>query len=444
MALRRGENAPLPTAVVRLEFGRSAGGGGPRTDLCALLLTADRQARGAADFVHAAAPVHGSAAVRYEGSAVDGGQAVDTLTVDLAAVEPAVGTVLVVARSDGGTFGEVPGMWVRALAGGAEAVRHDCADAAGETAYVLGECYRRGGGWKFRAVGQGYESGLAGLAAAYGLARDALPGLPPEAPTTAADRAVQGAGGQGEGVGGGFGAVAGRVAGSGGAAAGASRGPAPVTPPPPPPVPTPVPAPAPVRLSKVTLTKQAPAVSLAKQGATSGALRVALDWEAQQRRWGQRPVDLDLCALFELSDGSKGVVQSLGGAFGALDRPPFILLDGDDRSGGTGEHLTLNMDRAAYFRRVLFFVTIYRGARSFAGLNATVTLRPERGADVDFTLDECTVESPVCALALLVREGEELVVRREARYLVPRRGVSPQRTVDYAYGWGLSWTPGRK
>jgi len=194
----------------------------------------------------------------------------------------------------------------------------------------------------------------------------------------------------------------------------------------------------------VTLTKQAPAVSLAKQGATSGALRVALDWEAQQRRWGQRPVDLDLCALFELSDGSKGVVQSLGGAFGALDRPPFILLDGDDRSGGTGEHLTLNMDRAAYFRRVLFFVTIYRGARSFAGLNATVTLRPERGADVDFTLDECTVESPVCALALLVREGEELVVRREARYLVPRRGVSPQRTVDYAYGWGLSWTPGRK
>jgi len=199
-----------------------------------------------------------------------------------------------------------------------------------------------------------------------------------------------------------------------------------------------------VRLSKVTLTKQAPAVSLTKQGATSGALRVTLAWEGPQRRWGQRPVDLDLCALFELSDGSKGVVQALGNSFGALDRPPFILLDGDDRSGGTGEHLTLNLDRAASFRRVLVFVSIYEGARSFAGLHATVTLRPERGAEVDFTLDECTVQSPVCALALLVREGNELVVRREARYLVPRRGVSPQRTVDYAYGWGLAWQPGRK
>jgi tellurite resistance protein TerA len=416
MALRRGENAPLPTAAVRLEFGRAAAGG-PRTDLCALLLTADRQARGAADFVHAAAPVHGSGAVRYEGTAAGGGESVDALTVDLDAVEAAVGTVLVVARSDGGPFGAVPGMWVRALAGGAEVVRYACADAAGETAYVLAECYRRGGGWKFRAVGQGYESGIAGLGAAYGLAWGALPGLSPPAagpvPVPPAPPAPVAA-----------------------APPRPPRGPAP-TPPPPPPA-------APVRLSKVTLTKQAPAVSLAKQGATSGALRVSLDWRAPQRRWGQRPVDLDLCALFELSDGSKGVVQSLGGAFGALDRPPFILLDGDDRAGGTGEHLTLNMDRAAYFRRVLLFVTIYQGARSFAGLEATVTLRPERGAEVDFTLDECTLESPVCALALLVREGEELTVRREARYLVPRRGVSPQRTVDYAYGWGLAWKPGRK
>ncbi len=36
------------------------------------------------------------------------------------------------------------------------------------------------------------------------------------------------------------------------------------------------------------------------------------------------------------------------------------------------------------------------------------------------------------------------MVRREARYLVPRRGVSPQRTVDEEYGWGMQWTPGRK
>lgn len=66
------------------------------------------------------------------------------------------------------------------------------------------------------------------------------------------------------------------------------------------------------------------------------------------------------------------------------------------------------------------------------------TLWPQHGAPIDFLFDECTVPSTVCALALLS------VPQREARYLVPERGVSPQRTIDYAYGWGMSWTPGGK
>jgi tellurite resistance protein TerA len=157
-------------------------------------------------------------------------------------------------------------------------------------------------------------------------------------------------------------------------------------------------------------------------------------------------LDLDLCALYELTDGSKGVVQALGNTFGALHQPPYIHLDGDDRTGAvsTGENLTVNLDHKNAFRRILVFVTIYEGARSFADLNATVTLQPQYGAPIDFSLDECTVPSPVCALALITNTGGDLVVQREARYLVPERGVSPQRTVDYAYGWGMNWTPGRK
>ena len=46
--------------------------------------------------------------------------------------------------------------------------------------------------------------------------------------------------------------------------------------------------------------------------------------------------------------------------------------------------------------------------------------------------------------SLITNNGGDLVVQREARYLVPDRGVSPQRTLDYAYGWGMNWTPGRK
>ncbi|MQS04951.1 Tellurium resistance, partial [Streptomyces sp. OF1] len=217
------------------------------------------------------------------------------------------------------------------------------------------------------------------------------------------------------------------------------------------------PAPAPVSLSKVTLTKEAPAVSLTKQGGTSGTLRVNLNWEVRKqfKGWGQKlgralaqhaDLDLDLGALFELADGRKGVVQAIGNTFGALHQPPYIHLDGDDRTGASasGENLSINLDRVQDFRRILVFVTIYDGARSFAGLNATVTLQPQFGAPVEFFLDECDVPSPVCALALLTNQGGELVVQREARYLVPERGVSPQRTLDYAYGWGLQWTPGRK
>ncbi|MER7090601.1 Tellurium resistance, partial [Streptomyces rochei] len=238
--------------------------------------------------------------------------------------------------------------------------------------------------------------------------------------------------------------------------------PAPPAPPAASPAAAPPPRPAtppaePVRLTKVTLTKAAPSVSLTKQGGTSGAMRVNLNWQVRKQfsGWARklgRPValhddlDLDLCCLYELTDGSKGVVQALGNAFGALDRPPFIHLDGDDRTGAvaTGENLTINLDHKRHFRRILVFVTIYQGARSFADLHATVTLQPQYGAPIDFSLDECTVPSTVCALALITSTGDDLVVRREARYLVPERGVSPQRTVDHAYGWGMNWTPGRK
>ncbi|MDX3063040.1 Tellurium resistance, partial [Streptomyces sp. ND04-05B] len=217
------------------------------------------------------------------------------------------------------------------------------------------------------------------------------------------------------------------------------------------------PAAQPVRLTKVTLTKETPSVSLAKQGGTSGALRVNLNWEVRKqfKSWGAKlgravamhaDLDLDLCALYELTDGSKGVVQALGNAFGSLGGPPFIHLDGDDRTGAltTGENLTVNLDHKDRLRRVLIFVTIYEGARSFADLHATVTLQPQNGAAIDFSLDECTVPSTVCALALITSNGGDLTVQREARYLVPQRGVSPQRTIDAAYGWGMDWTPGRK
>ncbi|WP_338775794.1 TerD family protein [Streptomyces sp. DG1A-41] len=427
----KGSNTPVPTSALRVELGWRAGPGVPDADASALLLVSGK-VRSDADFVFYNQPAHSSGAIRHEGKRDADGRVTDTLFVDLTRVEPAIETIVLAASSDGGTFAQVPDLYIEVqdAARGASVARFDNPGATTETAFVLGEFYRRQGAWKFRAVGQGYSSGLEGLATDYGITVDepqqAAPTPAPAAPPVAAPSAH--------------------------------------TPPPParpvaplPPAAPPAAPPEPVRLTKVTLTKAAPSVSLTKQGGTSGALHVNLNWQVRKQfsGWSSkfgRPaamhsdLDLDLCALYELTDGSKGVVQALGNTFGALHQPPYIHLDGDDRTGAvsTGENLTVNLDHKNAFRRILVFVTIYEGARSFADLNATVTLQPQHGAPIDFSLDECTVPSPVCALALITNTGGDLVVQREARYLVPERGVSPQRTVDHAYGWGMNWTPGRK
>jgi tellurium resistance protein TerD len=74
------------------------------------------------------------------------------------------------ARSQ--SFGQVRNAFIRVVNGGnqQEIARYDLTeDASTETAMVFGELYRHGSEWKFRAVGQGYASGLAGIARDYGV-----------------------------------------------------------------------------------------------------------------------------------------------------------------------------------------------------------------------------------------------------------------------------------
>ncbi|MFD3945690.1 TerD family protein [Streptomyces sp. NPDC058579] len=70
------------------------------------------------------------------------------------------------------SFGQVRNAFIRVVnqTGGAEIARYDLSeDASTETAMVFGELYRNGEEWKFRAVGQGYASGLRGIAADFGV-----------------------------------------------------------------------------------------------------------------------------------------------------------------------------------------------------------------------------------------------------------------------------------
>ncbi|WP_462186837.1 MULTISPECIES: TerD family protein [unclassified Frankia] len=70
------------------------------------------------------------------------------------------------------SFGQVRNAFIRIVngAGGSEIARYDLTeDASTETAMVFGEVYRHGADWKFRAVGQGYASGLTGIARDFGV-----------------------------------------------------------------------------------------------------------------------------------------------------------------------------------------------------------------------------------------------------------------------------------
>ncbi|WP_241548453.1 TerD family protein [Gordonia alkanivorans] len=101
----------------------------------------------------------------------------EVIKVDLAGVPPEVDSIVFPvsiydadARSQ--SFGQVRNAFIRVVnqAGGAEIARYDLTeDASTETAMVFGELYRHGSEWKFRAVGQGYASGLAGIARDFGV-----------------------------------------------------------------------------------------------------------------------------------------------------------------------------------------------------------------------------------------------------------------------------------
>ncbi|MGV9632372.1 TerD family protein, partial [Streptomyces sp. NPDC003487] len=171
--MAKGSNTPVPSTALRVELGWRPGPGVPDADASALLL-AGAKVRSDGDFVFYNQPAHASGAVRHEGKRQTGDRVTDSLWVDLPRVEGAIERIVLAASADGGTFGQVPGLYieVRDAAQGGVVARFDSTGASVETAFVLGELYRRQGAWKFRAVGQGYSSGLEGLATDFGITVD--------------------------------------------------------------------------------------------------------------------------------------------------------------------------------------------------------------------------------------------------------------------------------
>ncbi|MFG2137566.1 Tellurium resistance [Streptomyces sp. NPDC048650] len=219
----------------------------------------------------------------------------------------------------------------------------------------------------------------------------------------------------------------------------------------------------------VELTKRNPVVSLSKQGAASGHLRVNLHWQMRTSDLGERStqrkgnllrhpgrlfkpeivqaqgpavvkIDLDLACMYELKDGTKGVVQPLGNFLGELNAPPYVQLSGDDRFGSpSGETLYINMDHRDEIKRLLIFVYIYDGTPAFDRTHAVVTLYPSTGPRMEIRLDERAPQARSCAIFTLENTKGELTVRREVKYV-----YGFQAELDRLYGWGLQWGRGYK
>ncbi|WP_315772471.1 TerD family protein [Rhodococcoides kroppenstedtii] len=101
----------------------------------------------------------------------------EVINVDLSAVPPNIDTItfpvsIYDADARSQSFGQVRNAFIRVVdkSNGTELARYDLSeDASTETAMVFGELYRNNNEWKFRAVGQGYASGLAGIARDFGV-----------------------------------------------------------------------------------------------------------------------------------------------------------------------------------------------------------------------------------------------------------------------------------
>jgi stress response protein SCP2 len=140
-------------------------------DVSVLLLDTNGKVRSDSDFYFYNHPVAADGSVQLLGKTPTADGSEDRISFDLTAVPSEIDRIVVAAsRYEGARFGELEDVKLTLADGvGENLLRFAVDDAASVTAVIFGELYRRGDAWKFRAVGQGYETGLAGLATDFGV-----------------------------------------------------------------------------------------------------------------------------------------------------------------------------------------------------------------------------------------------------------------------------------
>jgi tellurite resistance protein TerA len=401
MQLQRGANLSVGGGRVTVTVALPPSAGD--ADVSAYLLLESGKVRDDSDMVFYNQPAGAGGAVRLEKD----GRA-SRFAVDLDALPAAIHRIVFCVTADEAaaprTLAAAVGASIAVTDAGGASVCSFAPELAGasEAAMTFGELYRRGGEWKFRAVGQGFNGGLGPLARSFGID---VADSPPAAPS-------------------------------------------PAPPPPPPAAPAAAPAaaapaapPSRVNLSKISLEKKGQSVSLEKRGASFGQILVNLNWTRGKRGFfGGGGIDLDLGCLVEMADGQKGVIQALGRAFGDYHGPPFLELDGDDRTGDVsgGENLRINGARWNELKRVAIFANIYEGVPNWQQTDGIVTVTIPDQPPVEVRMTEGRDDKRLCGIVLLENVGGTLKATRIVDY------YRDQSELDRAFGWGLRWVAGRK
>lgn len=277
--------------------------------------------------------------------------------------------------------------------GGSKAVFDVAEHLTTEKAVMLVEIYRHASGWRLGTIAAGFNGGLAALITHFGGQVD-----PP------------------------------------------ALAPAPVAPPrgaAPPPG-------APVSLKKITLEKNNSTVSLKKTGATFGEIVLNLNWNQSMGKrgffgGGPKPVDLDLGVLFELQDGTRGIVQALGRAFGSFDQFPWIELSGDDRTGAVsaGETIRVNGRYFDQIKRLGVFAMIYDGVPNWDQTDGVVRMNIPGQPEIEVRLTEGN-RLGLCGIALIHNRNGELSMDRHMKYYAGQKEFADD------IGIILRWRAGSK
>ena len=186
-------------------------------------------------------------------------------------------------------------------------------------------------------------------------------------------------------------------------------------------------------------------VNLSKSAAL-GEMVINLNWTQGIPKKGlfgntkMQSIDLDLGAFVELNGGSKHVVQALGNSFGNVDKPPYVALDGDDRTGESsgGENLRVNGRQLSEIKRMLVYTFIYEGAANWQQAGGIVTIKYPGGDDVIVRMDEYGTTQKMCAIDEITNVSGTLTVEKIVRFF------NGHQDMDKAFGWGFRWVTGRK